>query len=272
MRSTNSGRGDLPHSLRSGASLLKPQGGTPAAPILNPNYNGVNPADHPPVALGPRTEDLAGRTLGRLEVVHHAGKDRGTSTSGGNALWLCRCQCGVFTLVKANNLKRGDAQSCGCLKATSAKCRTERGPESKDPRYEVWLVITRKHTLNHVRPDEYRPAFNRTDEVCPHWMDLEAFIKDIGPAPSPRHRYSRIDKRKAHGPGNWCWKEWAGKSRRQRSDSRFITYAGERLTVSEWSRKTGIHTATITNRLDRYGWTVERALTTKPLTRKEPRA
>ena len=43
---------------------------------------------------------------------------------------------------------------------------------------------------------------------------------------------------------------------------RFLTHAGKRLSVAQWSRLTGIPYGTIHMRIQRYGWSVERALTT----------
>jgi len=43
---------------------------------------------------------------------------------------------------------------------------------------------------------------------------------------------------------------------------RMLSCGGEILHLAEWSRRTGIKTTTIARRIDRYGWPVEKALTT----------
>jgi hypothetical protein len=55
-------------------------------------------------------EDLVGRQFGRLVVESFAFVD-----SHGSAHWSCRCMAeGNQTTVKADSLKSGATQSCGC--------------------------------------------------------------------------------------------------------------------------------------------------------------
>ena len=55
--------------------------------------------------------DEQGRTYGLLYVVRRQGSGR-----HGDALWLCRCQCGKETVVRGNRLREGKTRSCGCLR------------------------------------------------------------------------------------------------------------------------------------------------------------
>lgn len=65
--------------------------------------------------------------------------------------------------------------------------------------------------------------------------------------------------------GNYCkencrwatWEEQAGNKR----NNKLITFRGETAHVREWARKTGIAFDVLYQRLNRYGWSVERALT-----------
>lgn len=52
--------------------------------------------------------DLTGQKFGRLSVLQKSG------ASFGAALWLCMCDCGIPTLVRSYDLRRGHIQSCGC--------------------------------------------------------------------------------------------------------------------------------------------------------------
>ena len=57
-----------------------------------------------------RTDDLTGKTFGRLTVLK-----RDYEKVGANAYWICQCECGKTTTVRGTDLKQGHTQSCGCL-------------------------------------------------------------------------------------------------------------------------------------------------------------
>lgn len=68
-----------------------------------------------------RVKDETGNRYGRLTVIERAG-----STSGGIALWKCRCDCGNETVVAGSKLRNGLTVSCGC------KMRESGGHNFKD--------------------------------------------------------------------------------------------------------------------------------------------
>lgn len=64
--------------------------------------------------------DLTGQRFGRLLVIREYGRDK-----QGAVLWLCKCDCGVETVVTSGHLRSGHTQSCGCLqreRATTHGC------------------------------------------------------------------------------------------------------------------------------------------------------
>ena len=63
--------------------------------------------------------DLTGQKFTRLLVLKRAGKDK-----GGNALWLCRCDCGVEKIIYGLSLKCGETKSCGCWKRDLTRKRS----------------------------------------------------------------------------------------------------------------------------------------------------
>jgi hypothetical protein len=80
-----------------------------------------------------RFEDLTGQRFGQLTVVKYAGMlgNKRPYHSG----WLCQCDCSAKVNVRADHLKRGLVQSCGCLKA---KLRRE---ELTGRRFDHWTVL-----------------------------------------------------------------------------------------------------------------------------------
>ena len=64
--------------------------------------------------------DLTGQKFGRLTVIK---KDSKITNSG--SYWICKCECGKIKSVKSSALRRGEIQSCGCL-------RNERSKKAKE--------------------------------------------------------------------------------------------------------------------------------------------
>lgn len=94
--------------------------------------------------------------------------------------------------------------------------------------------------------------------VCDHWTRYENFIQDMGRKPTPRHTLDRIDGDAGYSPENCRWATRGEQSSNLRTNRR-LTYNSETHSLAEWSRRSGIHPATIGARLRR-GWSVERAL------------
>lgn len=65
--------------------------------------------------------DLTGQHFGRLTVVE---KDANRITKSGS-YWICQCECGNKKSIKSSSLRRGEIQSCGCL-------RNERSKKAKE--------------------------------------------------------------------------------------------------------------------------------------------
>jgi len=57
--------------------------------------------------------NLIGQKFGKLTVVEKT-KNRG---SDGCIIWKCLCDCGGVAYTNTNTLKRGEAQSCGCIRS-----------------------------------------------------------------------------------------------------------------------------------------------------------
>lgn len=96
--------------------------------------------------------------------------------------------------------------------------------------------------------------------VCRQWENFSDFLADMGERPSPDHQLERIDNDKGYKPGNCKWATCSEQSNNRRSN-RFITFAGKRLTLAQWSYQLGGSRHLIKDRLTR-GWPLKKALTT----------
>lgn len=74
---------------------------------------------------------LTGRVFGRLTVVGQVQSDKHR-----RSCWLCRCECGIFRVVAAHELRTGDTKSCGCLRREAASERVRKYRELKREAYE----------------------------------------------------------------------------------------------------------------------------------------
>lgn len=68
---------------------------------------------------GNRLVDETGNRHGRLIVLKRVENEK-----RGEAMWLCRCECGNETRVIGYDLRRGHSRSCGCLKIDTDQRRT----------------------------------------------------------------------------------------------------------------------------------------------------
>lgn len=78
-------------------------------------------------------EDLAGQRFGALSVV--------SFYASSPSRWNCECDCGQWVVIRADNLKGGRSQSCGCQKRGFT--RVERSIKRLDYYPGVMVLIAR---------------------------------------------------------------------------------------------------------------------------------
>lgn len=85
-------------------------------------------------------EDLTGKKFGRLTVIRSAEKQEKNASHQ----WLCHCDCGKTITVAANQLKRGDVRSCGCLKKEVAQEKFDKFAETNYVENTMLNGLTKK--------------------------------------------------------------------------------------------------------------------------------
>ena len=93
----------------------------------------------------------------------------------------------------------------------------------------------------------------------PSWLDFYVFLDDMGIRPK-NYTLDRIDVTKGYFKENCRWANHEQQANNKKT-SKFIEFNGEILTIAQWGKKLGGSPELIDNRL-RYGWSVEKALTT----------
>jgi len=124
--------------------------------------------------------------------------------------------------------------------------------------YGVWAQMIQRCT--NPKQIGYASYGGRGITVCERWRNYENFIADMGKRPSAKHSIERNNNDGDYEPGNCYWATRFQQGR-NRSDNRIITFNGRTQCLKDWATETGMKIATLKNRLDADGWSIERALT-----------
>lgn len=195
--------------------------------------------------------DRLGERYGRLLVTERAPNKSATDT---NARWKCVCDCGRETVQYGQDLKRGKVISCGCW---NDEKRFKHGMANTLV-YGVWQQIHQR--CGNPKAAGYENYGGRGIKVCERWKSFENFVADMG-VRSDGYSIDRINNDGDYEPSNCRWATTSQQLNNRRLN-RVLELNGERKTIAEWSEQLGIKWDTIRSRVDRYGWTIERALTT----------
>lgn len=200
----------------------------------------------------PRIIDLTGQQFGRLTVIQRSG----TSQSR-QAQWLCQCACGNTTLVQAYDLKSGNTQSCGCQRKENFT-HTIHG-HSGERLHGIWKGM-KSRCYNRNRAN-YKDYGGKGVVVCDEWKNnFEAFyVWAVTHGYSDELSIDRIDPEGNYEPSNCRWADSTIQGS-NRTNVAVIECNGEKHTVTEWAKITGIKYATIYNRIFIHNWPIEKAL------------
>ena len=202
-----------------------------------------------------RAVDLTGLRFGRLVV-----KRRDYSYTKA-AYWVCSCDCGNETTVQSCHLRSGATQSCGCLHMENAlKSNWSTHGGSRTRLYAEWANM-KKRCYNKKNP-RYPDYGGRGVMVCDEWRDSFEYFRCWALANGYRDDLT-IERKDVNGnycPENCCWATQK-EQQNNRRNNHYITYQGKTQTIKQWSEETGISDATIYSRINKLGWSAERALT-----------
>lgn len=177
------------------------------------------------------------------------------------AIYLC--DCGNEYVAVKEKVRLGSCRNCGCLRREVTRARSlKHGHKTSTYRsraYTAWVNMKKRCGTPGDR--DYKNWGGRGIFVCDEWLNsFPNFLRDMG-EPPPKHTIDRIDNNKGYFKENCRWVTRAQQSLNKRNNVRYQAF-GEFLTLSEWSRKTGIGRITLLKRLQR-GVPVEQALSCK---------
>lgn len=178
----------------------------------------------------------------------------------------CLCECGKTVTVQVSALHSGKTKSCGCLGRELTQRRNTKHGAYESPLYHIWInMIARCYD---AASEAYARYGGRGIKVCQRWLDpaegIHNFSQDIGPRPSASHTLDRKNNNGDYEPDNCRWATKVEQSRNRRTNL-VLTHAGKSQCASAWAEELGFSTRNAIVKRLRAGWSVEKALTTPPL-------
>ena len=126
--------------------------------------------------------------------------------------------------------------------------------------YRSWIAM--KSRCYQMSSHNWNIYGGRGITVCDRWNNsFEAFREDMGERPDGMS-LDRIDSNGNYEPSNCRWAS-SFQQNQNSSNAKPVTFNGETLVLSEWSRRIGGDRSLVHNRLKR-GWNIERAVTEAP--------
>jgi hypothetical protein len=203
--------------------------------------------------LPSRVKSLTG-TYARLTVIGFH------EVADGRAFFACRCECGKVVSVVGARVRSGCVKSCGCLKPGRV---ASGNAKSSMPEYAAWKNIQAR--CNRPGHSKYVNYGGRGIKV--EFESFEAFLAEVGTRPGYEFSIDRKDNDGNYVAGNVRWATAREQSRNKRPN-RILEFKGKSLCMADWTEELGFPPNLISDRLNRHGWSLERALTTPPRPRK----
>ena len=178
--------------------------------------------------------------------------------------FLCRCECGNEVIRLRSTLQNNQKTSCGCKQLTLGdRVRKYTKEQTSSFLYSTWQGM--KQRCIDPNSTSYYLYGGRGIKVCNEWLyDYTKFYDwALENGASKEMTLDRIDVNGDYEPSNCRWADAYTQANNTRQN-RFIEYNGERLSVMQWSRRTGINESAIRARLDHFGYSIGEALGYEP--------
>lgn len=194
--------------------------------------------------------NLLGQRFGRLTVIsEEPSKNR-------HSRWRCLCDCGNVKIADGPALRAGSVKSCGCLQKDRVREANTTHGERGTRIYHIWEGMKRR--CYRKSTTHFERWGGRGIAVCNEWHTYEPF-RDWALANGYRDDLTidRIDVNGDYSPENCRWATYKEQNRNRRSN---VFYKGKCL--AEWCEEIGISLGTVSCRIRKSGWSIEKALFT----------
>lgn len=178
--------------------------------------------------------DLTGQRFGRLEVIEI--DNRPQKSKHHRTYWICKCDCGNYTVSRSDGLLSGAKKSCGCLKAEISALNVSKNHKHKQSGtrlYCIWQGM--KERCYNQNSASYERYGKRGITVCDEWItDFSTFCKwakDNGYEESLT--LDRINNDGNYSPENCRWADAKTQCNNRRTNIN-ITIGNATKTLKEW--------------------------------------
>ena len=199
--------------------------------------------------------NLTGKRFGKLVAIKTIEKNK-----NGEYLWQCKCDCGNEIIANVGNLKNGHTKSCGCLRVDRCKMNFTKHGLERTRLYGIWSYMRLR--CYDEKSISYHRYGGRGITICDEWKnDVKAFY-DWATANGYKDSLTidRIDNDGNYCPENCRWATVKEQASNRRSNI-LVTHNGKTKTMKEWAHEVGIPYKVVWARMQKLGWSAERALT-----------
>lgn len=196
--------------------------------------------------------DLTGQKFSRLTVIE------ATPSKRGGRLWHCKCDCGLESIVRGRDIKKGNIRSCGCLRREIAKDLSRLNiihGAAGSKTYKVWVGM--RGRCSNPKYRHFKCYGGRGITVCQRWNSFARFLKDMG-YPKSGQTLDRINNNGNYSPENCRWASRKQQANNRRT-TRLLTFYNKTMSLSAWSMEMGLSKCAVGARL-KAGWSIKRAL------------
>lgn len=181
-------------------------------------------------------QDLTGKRFGRLVATKYLG----------NYYWECQCDCGNITKAASGHLNASRIRSCGCLFFDTV--RTHGLTNSRLYKIREGMIDRCYNTHS----PSYKHYGERGISICKEWRnDFMSFYNwALNNGYQEDLSIDRIDVDGNYEPSNCRWIPMAEQSKNRRNTV-YFTYNGEKKPISDWVRELGIPKTTFKRRIEK---------------------
>lgn len=178
-------------------------------------------------------------------------------------LWKIRCKCGNVFINQPSD-SSGRCWECSHKYVSGLHIKHNESPRpgrNASRLYRIWTGA--RNRCNNPNNHGFSEYGDRGISMCSEWDDYQKFKEWA--LNNGYEDWLSLDRRDNDGPYSPENCRWATQSQQMRNTrvNHLLTHDGETHTLVEWSEITGIPYHTLKQRINTYGWNVERALETR---------